>query len=117
MNKISDHIGKTDIIITMVYPNLHTAKLFYILNKFNYKYAYILFGIIPVTTYVEKTTLKDYAITIFFKPLKIIKFLMIILYKKADLIIALGTRLGFNSTFYSYKNISNPLYFKIHHCI
>ena len=28
------------------------------------------------------------------------------LVKNADLILALGTRLGFNSTFYSYDNIS-----------
>ena len=29
-----------------------------------------------------------------------------ILVKEADVIIALGTRLGFNSTFYSYDNIN-----------
>ena len=28
------------------------------------------------------------------------------LVKEADIIIALGTRLGFNSTFYSYENIN-----------
>ena len=30
------------------------------------------------------------------------------LVKEADVILAIGTRLGFNSTFYSYDNINKP---------